>query len=771
MRKELNDIEQIDRYLSGQMAADEITAFESRLAGEPGLRENLRLHEDVLKGIDRTMHVESIRRARQRYYRNNFLKWGGAGLGIVLIAGLVISLSMPGHRPPARSTSAGVHQTPAVQPVGDSLSARPIPGRPSYHDDRLPAANETGTARWSAADSNLKAQTFWLAAGRDTVVETAAGIVLSIPASTFLDANHRPIAGTFELVLKEALDVPGILKAGLSTLAGGRLLETGGMFFIDARQNGKPLSIDPLHALFAEIPTDSVRPGMQLFTGKRLAGGMIDWTDPRPLEHDLLAVDVRSLNFYPPHYLDSVAGWGYDRNIKRFTDSLYYAFAGLFPGQAGPIAVENTENTESTATAGAVKATLRGNTVDTDAVPARPFLSDTLHRDHTRGRTRPVGDSAAAACGINPAKIAAIWNDRFQNTLIATREFEQRLILIHQTGDNNLLDLYVNHLDLDLSEIDSIAASETTGHTAALFQSFAAHHDGKVRHGDTRFAKLREYYRTKARIFADAAAKTSAEFWEKESRLDDQAANRTAAHGDDSIERLTRNFSQELQINLQAACGQLGYDYNIYRRPWTGKAISASAVYPVTVTNTGWCNIDRYAIEQTYARQTIDYTDQSTGRRTVITYSPVYFKFTSILQYDRIYLYLLPDKLNSFIRVSDSAGVFTEKLNSLLTYRLVVIAYQKEQAFYYSQTNIQPTTYSPIPLVPMSAADIDLRLQQLGNTRQLTDLQDDQEYFRFEYHDRLRQKRDQLLRDLTDKMMNAFFNCLIPPEGSLQDSR
>jgi hypothetical protein len=165
-------------------------------------------------------------------------------------------------------------------------------------------------------------------------------------------------------------------------------------------------------------------------------------------------------------------------------------------------------------------------------------------------------------------------------------------------------------------------------------------------------------------------------------------------------------------------------------------------------------------MEQTIERNTIDYTDRNTRKRAVITYKSVFFKFRSILAFDRLYLYLLPDKLTSYMRLTDSAGIFTEKLNSEMTYRLVVIAWQKEQAFYYSQTNIQPTTYNTIPLIPMSAADVDQRLRALASPTQSFAIQQEQEYFHFEYHDRTRRTRDQALRDLTNRMIDAFFPCM-----------
>ncbi|MEJ0083218.1 MAG: hypothetical protein WDM78_20225 [Puia sp.] len=79
---------------------------------------------------------------------------------------------------------------------------------------------------------------------------------------------------------------------------------------MDARKDGEVLMINPANGIYAEVPTDSVKPGMQLFSGRRMPDGRIDWINPGPLEHSLVPVDIQSLNFYPPHYLDSLKRWG-----------------------------------------------------------------------------------------------------------------------------------------------------------------------------------------------------------------------------------------------------------------------------------------------------------------------------------------------------------------------------------------------------------------------------------------------------------------------------
>ncbi len=204
---------------------------------------------------------------------------------------------------------------------------------------------------------------------------------------------------------------------------------------------------------------------MKLFKGKRLADGRIDWIDPQPLEHDLTPVDINQLNFYPPRYLDSLAKWGYDIKDKKFTDSLYYSLASCF--EDSWIVVEDNL-----------------------------ALGDHIY-------------STQENCSVNLAKIKAIWNEKFQNTILATREFEERLYWIHESKRSEALDLYINNLDLKLSEIDSMAALVIYGEARKPFLTFAARKDGKVKINATRSQQLRRYYEAKTKIFMDAVNKTN----------------------------------------------------------------------------------------------------------------------------------------------------------------------------------------------------------------------------------------------------------------------
>ncbi|KAI9447037.1 hypothetical protein F5148DRAFT_1292501 [Russula earlei] len=690
-------LKQIEAYLAGELPANEKRVFETQIANDPALQEEVQLQQQIMQGIERAVWKQEVQQAKQQFKRNqHFRNWGTTGFIVIVTSMVLYYTGIPGNSNKAYTNTHLVantgRQTPAQasgpvafdpDPVIDTTAYTAI-HLPAFDADKnfsppsfsldtsaidtnaytgthLPVYNEAGKKEWADADKQIPAQNFQLNASRDTVIETKGGIVLSIPAYCFLDEHQQPVTGQVAFTVKEALDAATIMQAGLSTQSGNQLLETGGMFFTDARQSSQSLTINPANGIYTEVPARTIQPGMQLYTGHRAANGTIDWVNSRPLEHNLIPVDIQLLYFYPPGYLDSLQKWGYDSHNKAFTDSLYYSLAV-------------------------------------------PQLS---------------------ACGLDPAKIKAIWDNRFNNTLLATREFERRLCQLHKGGNNQILDLYVNNLDKNLYEIDSMAASLLTGRMKQVFLSFYNRHDGKVASYSTPYQKLRRYYEVKTQAYTEAITKTQKAFWDTQAELDFIADNKSIAHKEDSVSRIKQNFTEELELNLKAAFQQLGYTA-------TGSTAKSSItthqtipcppsknVYRATVINTGWCNIDRAVYAATANRTTLDFTDPQTGKRAVIQYKSVSFTIQETVNYDRIYLYLLPNKLTSFMRVTESGGQYREQLDELMRYNMICIAYKGEQAFSYSLKNIQPVNYPPIALTAIAKNQLDKQLNEMGGREQI----------------------------------------------------
>jgi hypothetical protein len=665
MRPELEQIERIEQWLDGRLNSSEKATFEQLLAVDKKLQEEVQLQRDLRKGLERIHIKEGIGKAKTRFKTRRTLKWGLGGLAILLIALLVIFLTQKTRH------------------------------AEEYSRFSLPELNEAGEKSWVDADSLIRAQNFIIDGSADTVIETKGGMVLAIQANSFIDDKGNPVNEDINLVIKEALDPSTILSAGLSTTSGDQLLETGGMFFIDARRNGKTLSIDGTKKPYIEIPTSDMRTGMQLFKGKRLVDGSIDWIEPTSLETALLPVEITTLDFYPPGYLNLIKDKGYNPNDKMFTDSLYYSLAASFDT---PVTNDIPEIQNDT-------------TVKTDSAPA---LIDKMHM-----------------CGINPSKIKAIWNGEFQNTLLATREFEERLRFIHFLGDEEVLDFYVENLDKPLYIIDSMLAATTSSpEIASQFLSYARRKNGKVNINAVEYRLLNEYYKNKSRAYTEAVTKTQKEYWDRQVKANQEGNRKTEEHQNDSINKVLQNINEEFLINLKDTYRQLGYDTAI-------KPAVAQFVYSAAIPAAGWYNIDKYVLDATNDRTTGTFTDPKTRRSASIEYQPFSIDIVGWADYDNLFIYLLPDKLSSFQRIAGSSGKYTESLNRLIQYDLVCIGYKGRESYLFKKEKINAGHSTNIELLPINDTELSTALN--ATDRRLgTEVKREIEFIHFEIEERKR---------------------------------
>jgi hypothetical protein len=238
-------------------------------------------------------------------------------------------------------------------------------------------------------------------------------------------------------------------------------------------------------------------------------------------------------------------------------------------------------------------------------------------------------------------------------------------------------------------------------------------------------------------------------FWSKQGQLDKDAGIKKGIHQLDDMRRSIEMFEQEFELNRKEAYRQLGYDtirpINPPNRP----------AYQVRVLSTGWCNIDRYVAESVDKRTTLNFTDTATGKKAIIRYLPVSFQIDGAGAYDRLYVYLLPNQLNSFMRVEGSNGMFSEKLNDLLQYDLVCIGYRGGATFFYSQENIVSRDYVHIDLKAAGEAD----WNKLRKKAVAEGLQREAAFFLFDIRDQQRQKTNQALLELRDKVMYRIYPC------------
>lgn len=691
MREELTLIELADRYLRGELNATDRAAFEERMRSNAELRELVEDQRALLGGMERL----ALRPAVDKAYRSyTFGKWapgigGAAVVAILAVGGWMFAKEGNFLADRTNSDASGTEQL-------------------------LTLSDTTGTG--------LPALIMTIDPKTDTTLLNPNGLVVDIPKGAFIDEAGKAITKPVRVTLLEAIDGVDIMKAGLSTMSGDTLLETGGMFYLDAQVDGKRASIDPGKPLTVMVPADKADPRMMLYEGVMNAEGIVDWRNPQPLTRSLVPVDISTLDFYPPGYLAKVAELGKDATDKGYTDSLYWSFSGIAPTRV------TGDNYSSI--------------MPRDEVEKDLTLADSLVGELRYCMVYPPYDH------LDPAKVQAIWNERFNGTNLATREFEERMREIHRTCDDQVLDLYANNLDKDLSQLDSMAVR--MGHGG--FASFALRNDGRVDLPEHAAERLRNVYAEWSQRYAEVARKTQEEFDQKEAQADQQAFQHQMDRQMKDLQQDSERFSKEFNANLRSVYDQLGY-------PMPPPAPPRSA-FAVPVTNPGWWNVDKAVLAATTSRSSLSYTDDRSGKTATLTYTPVTIEMSDKNSFSELRVYLIPRELNSYQRVMETNGVFTEKLNALFQYDLVCMGRKNGQLYAATQERIAAPGSITITMQPTDEET----LRRMVHTPQMTaslvsDLVEQSRYLEWLELEAKRQQAKAKREEFRSALMAVVFPC------------
>ena len=112
---------------------------------------------------------------------------------------------------------------------------------------------------------------------RDQQVTAAQGTVIVVPANSFIFDDGTSPTGQVELVVREAFSASDFVLQNLTTTSDGRVLQTGGMVYINAQADGKSLTMADGAALTVALPTGKVESGMELFYGQQNSDNSVNW--------------------------------------------------------------------------------------------------------------------------------------------------------------------------------------------------------------------------------------------------------------------------------------------------------------------------------------------------------------------------------------------------------------------------------------------------------------------------------------------------------------
>lgn len=553
---------------------------------------------------------------------------------------------------------------------------------------------------------NLADQTFFINNMKDTVIETKEGLVFDIPKDAFVNEDGDVITEGVKLSVKEAVTTDQIISAGLTTTSNGKLLETGGMFHISATADGETLALK--RNITVQVPQDDYKPGMMLFDGERDKDGNVNWVNPEQLESWLTPVEITILDFYPPGYEALLDRKGYGANSKAWKDSLYYSFA------------------------------------------AERFKNSWDSINYRRDATEELMDSIKSEdeLAINPAKIQTIWTKKFNNTNLATKEFQERLRYIFSICSHEALDLYVNNLDLNLWEVDEMA-TKIAGANADKFKEFAARKNGRIELDSKAADRLGKHYARKQQKFQKTAEDLQRKYQEEQLELVEEWNKVQKKQNNKEIKRKGENLAKEYVKNLTEVYKQLGRE--IYRGP--------------TITATVWTlgakNIDQYVMEATISRTSA--TFEENGKTAKMEYLPKYLKVDNKDTYERMYCYLLSEELYSFQRMDDTTRGFTYKLNGFLEYNIAVVAYKGDQVFLGTIKGVdKKLAEEPVELKELSKRRLKTQLDKLAGRKRKSFKQDIIEDLVFQKARAVQQQRVQdkfEMEHLREEVKEVIFPC------------
>ena len=142
----------------------------------------------------------------------------------------------------------------------------------------------------------IPSQKFIIHSKSDTLIQCEKRTKIFITKNAFVDENGF-VPDTIELEIVEVHSISDILRTNLQTVSNGNILQTGGMLFIDAKSNGKPLKINDNSSIFVESPSNYFDTGMQLYDGEFQDNGHINWTNERLLEKSLISIPLELLDY------------------------------------------------------------------------------------------------------------------------------------------------------------------------------------------------------------------------------------------------------------------------------------------------------------------------------------------------------------------------------------------------------------------------------------------------------------------------------------------
>lgn len=717
MRKELEQIAIIDRYLDGILSIDEKLKVETLIEKDLAFSAQVDNQRLIRKAVQRAAIRQEIKKAKGGGKSGYLL----GGLVILLLGGLLgwmlfatlnqtASKSIGGSTPLTSKTESIQEDEPQIVEDSVIITAKLNSSSTQKNTVQSPVVTEElidfkGLKTWIQPEI----QEFVFDAAAGGILEGKYGMVISVPANAFVKQNGAFVNGKVRFELVEALDLEKMVMYNLYTTSGQNKLRTGGMFYLKAYAGDQELQMASKKELIISVPTNELDNEMQLFTGK-VENGKVDWQNPEPMKKYLIPIPQNELNFLPKDYetefnqkCQSLTGKQFS---KFLADSVYYTLDRKVERILDDFEFSDPLIRERR------RKSFKRNRAQTDSV-AMEEASISEKIDYT--------------CGVNATSIETILNSEFAKTFLATKEFEERLKYIHESEiGEQILQLFIKGLNDDLWKVDQKVSQLIDERLKNQFTQFSAEKLTNTKMSESHQRNWEQYF--KGQTFL--AAKKQKELLKLYKKGNEQKVAQAKRDYLKSVEAYGRLFQRQKDSYKKASAFS----------PLTSQTIN----YTFSWSSFGWANIDAYS--KTIGKD---------PRRVKVTYKPTE-GVQKICQYLNSIQTLTPLNVHNGVALA----VFPE--NDSRMNETYAMSISKDGSMYYWDFKVyNPYKTDQIDLIPKATNISEIRstLRRYGIKQKVLVYLKEQEKHLAEVErrrieaERIREAMNARLNDIRDKMI------------------
>ncbi|MFK7784277.1 MAG: TonB family protein [Crocinitomicaceae bacterium] len=344
---------------------------------------------------------------------------------------------------------------------------------------------------------------------------------------------------------------------------------------------------------------------------------------------------------------------------------------------------------------------------------------------------------------INPSKVLSFWKPKFNNTNLATREFERRMKAIHATCNEAVLRQYTTKLSKPLSEIDQTIAN--MGYSE--FGAFANEQVGAVDPNNPHLENIKAFYEQGIATLQQQAENDKN--WEQQLRdkWDSHLTELRTAHSISTQKLADQSLKDETTYNQRRTVQKLGLKNQRRANP--------VATYPqfrktigFTARRSGGYNCDRpvnrvityqaalrssqsqellnnrkiervnveVAVKNgTETRETFSVT--AFGKTRTITYNSLSFAVSNPEKYTKLMAYAFPHQLSSYQLLDGDHGNYITSMNDDIIYDICVVGMTDDGYEYFQKQTLKGGSLGTIELKKISESKLDASLIQLNAKR------------------------------------------------------